>query len=91
MPNQRADHSGFTVWGSWLNDLVDTNAIFQVDLWSDVPASPGNIPFSHPGNPFAARCFSRRRPSAPRCCVTDRLYASNLQENFFNPNVSARR
>jgi hypothetical protein len=81
--------SGFTVWGSWLNDQVDTNAIFQVNLWSDVPALPGNSPFSHPGNLICSAVFLPPQTVGTSVLrYRDSLYASNLQEHFFNPNVS---
>jgi hypothetical protein len=82
--------SGFTVWGSWLNDLVDTNAIFEVNLWSDVPALPANSPFSHPGELLCSAVF--QPPQTVGTSVLryqDRLYAANLQESFFNPNLPA--
>ncbi len=81
--------SGFTVWGSWLNDLVDTNAWFLVNLWSDVPAAAvaGAPGFSHPGSLLCSTVFYPPRTvgtSVQR--YQSSLYASNLQETFFNPN-----
>ena len=59
--------SGFTVWGSWLNDLVDTNATFQVNLWTDVPAVTGSASNSHPGSLLCSAVFSPPRPWVARC------------------------
>jgi hypothetical protein len=79
--------SGFTVWGSWLNDKVDTNAIFQVSLWNDVPAVPGAAPFSQPGSLLCRALFYPPQTVGSSVLrYRDSLYASNLQENFFNPN-----
>jgi HYR domain len=35
------------IWGSWLFDVIDPNAVFTLGIWADVPAQP-NAP-SHPG------------------------------------------
>src|ERR1035437_719446 len=37
--------------GSWLNDAVDSNPVFQLSIYSDVPANP-TVPgsFSQPGD-----------------------------------------
>jgi hypothetical protein len=41
--------SDIHIWGSWRNNLVDTNAItFWLGIYDDVPVSANN-PFSHPG------------------------------------------
>ncbi len=40
--------SDIHIWGSWLNDQMDTNMIFYLAIYDDVPASPTNS--SHPGN-----------------------------------------
>ena len=83
--------SGFRIWGSWLNDLVDTNATFQVSLWSDVPAVIGQSPFSHPGSLLCTSTFYP--PETPQSGGSAVLryqysqYAVNLQETFYNPNV----
>ena len=46
------------LWGSWLNDEADTNVVFQLSIWSDVPATPG-LPasYSHPGEMFWTEMF----------------------------------
>lgn len=83
--------SGFRVWGSWLNDLVDTNAMFQVSLWSDAPAIVGQNPFSHPQTLVCSSLFYPPQASqsggAAILRYQYRLFADNLQENFYNPNL----
>jgi len=79
--------NGITVWGSWLNDVVDTNALFQVGLWTDVPAVPGTTNYSHPGELLCMDVFN-----PPQTIGTSLLRykygldAANLQENFYDPN-----
>jgi hypothetical protein len=83
--------SGFTIWGSWLDDQVDTNAAFQVGLWTDVPAVVGQSPFSHPGSLVCSSLFyPPQTPQSGGAAVLRyqyRQYAANLQEQFYNPNV----
>jgi hypothetical protein len=80
--------NGITVWGSWLNDLVDTNAVFQLGLWTDVPGVPGSVSFSHPGQLICSNIFF-----APQIVGTSvqrykyHLAADNLRESFFNPDA----
>lgn len=79
--------SGFTIWGSWLNDQVDTNATFQVSLWTDVPALVGQSPFSHPGSLVCSSLFYPPQTPGSALHYQYRQYATNLQERFYNPNV----
>ncbi len=81
--------SGFTIWGSWLNDQVDTNALFQVTLWSDVPASPGNSPYSHPGSQLCTMVFSPPQTPGDALRYQYSLFKSGVQENFYNPSPPA--
>ena len=39
--------TGVTIWGSWLNDLIDPNPTFELKFWTDVPAAGGDP--SRPG------------------------------------------
>jgi hypothetical protein len=80
--------SGITIWGSWLSDLVDTNATFVLRLWSDVPVTPGTTnKYSHPGTLLCETTFS-----PPQTVGTSvqrynyHLYANNLTENFYQPD-----
>ena len=79
--------SGFTIWGSWLNDQVDTNALFQVSLWSDVPALPGNSPYSHPGSLLCSTLFSPPQTIGSALRYQYSLFKSNVMETFYNPNL----
>lgn len=79
--------SGFTIWGSWLNDLVDTNATFQVTLWTDVPASVGNTPYSHPGSQLCSALFVPPQTPGGALRYQYSLFRPNLHENFYNPNI----
>ncbi|MCX6924827.1 MAG: hypothetical protein NT154_16690, partial [Verrucomicrobia bacterium] len=47
--------SGVTLWGSWTNNVVDTNAIFRLALWSNGPTS-NNLP-SQPDQALYAEFF----------------------------------
>ena len=67
------------LWGSWLNDNVDPNAIFTLTFWSDVPALPGN-PTSHPGTSLWSQTFG---PGQYGIC----LY-TNLPEPFYTPSAA---
>ena len=81
--------SGITIWGSWLNDQVDTNATFVLRLWTDVPAQPGSTTsFSHPGSLLCETAFSP--PQAVGTSVQRYNYslaAANLQETFYKPDL----
>jgi hypothetical protein len=80
--------SGITFWGSWLNDLVDPNATFVLRLWSDAPATTAGPGYSHPGQFLCQTVFAA--PSTVGTSVQRYQYslvASNLQENFFNPDL----
>ena len=37
------------IWGSWLNDAVDTNASFTLAIWTDVASGTNGANYSHPG------------------------------------------
>ena len=85
-PDQRVQHLG-----TWLNDLVDTNAMFQVSLWTDVPAVIGQSPYSHPGSLVCGSLFNPPQTAQSGGAAVLRYqyhqYAANLQEQFYNPNV----
>jgi hypothetical protein len=84
----RGPISGFTIWGSWLNDQVDTNAMFQVNLWTDVPASAATgLPYSHPGQLICSSVFLPPQTLGSALRYQYSLYRSNVQETFYNPNL----
>lgn len=35
-------------WGSWKDDLIDNILFFQIAIYSDIPADPPQVPYSHP-------------------------------------------
>ena len=46
------------IWGSWLNNLVDSNSLtFTLGIYDDVPVNPTNS-FSHPGNLLWQQTFA---------------------------------
>lgn len=79
--------NGITVWGSWLNDKVDTNTPFRLSLWTDVPTNAANQ-FSHPGELLCSTLFS---PPQTRGTSLQRykygLAASSLNETFYDPDL----
>jgi hypothetical protein len=81
--------NGVTVFGSWLNDIADTNATFRLSLWTDVPVLPGTPnKFSHPGQLICSELFyppSTIGTSVKRYNYS--IYASNLTEFFYNPDL----
>ncbi len=81
----RGPISGFTIWGSWLGDQVDTNANFQVNLWTDVPASAATGLASHPGQLICSSIFSPPQTLGNVLRYQYSLYRANVQEMFWNP------
>ena len=79
-----------TVWGSWLNDVVDTNAIFQLGLWTDVPAiTNGPVPIpSHPGQLLCTqRFYPPSLTGAAPLRYKYRPAVTNVDEKFYDPNL----
>jgi hypothetical protein len=80
--------SGITIWGSWLNDKVDSNAVFQVSLWTDVPADPAGPNYSHPGSLL---CRSTFYPPKTVGTSLERynysLFQDGVHERFYNPDI----
>jgi len=70
--------TGIDIWGSWLNDALDTNALFELRIWSDVAAT-NNTP-SHPGQLLWSQIFPQAEP------YSIGVEASNVcSERFFDP------
>jgi hypothetical protein len=63
------------LWGSWLNDQVDENAIYTLAIWSDVPTN-GPDAYSHPGQLLWTQTYSNGQYT--RC-----PYANQF-ENFYD-------
>ncbi|HXR03568.1 MAG TPA: hypothetical protein VN836_02545 [Verrucomicrobiae bacterium] len=50
--------SDIHIWGSWLNNLVDSNSLtFTLGIYDDVPVNPTNT-YSHPGNLLWQQTFA---------------------------------
>jgi FtsP/CotA-like multicopper oxidase with cupredoxin domain len=71
--------TGISIWGSWLNDLVDSNSRFELKLWTDVPAAGGNP--SRPG-------WQAWRQFFPAGTYTATLVSSNTVQPFYDPSTS---
>jgi PKD repeat protein/FtsP/CotA-like multicopper oxidase with cupredoxin domain len=63
-----------SIWGSWLNDVVDTNVTFELKFWTDVPGSP-----SHPGTNLWQQVFA---PGS----YSNSLTACVNSERFYDPS-----
>lgn len=44
-------------WGSWLEDKIGSIVSFSIKIFSDIPADPPTIPYSHPGIILWERTF----------------------------------
>lgn len=66
--------TGISIWGSWLNNFVDTNTTFELKFWSDVPGSP-----SSPGVQLWRRVFPPRTYS-------NNFAGSVFSETFYDPS-----
>ena len=77
--------NGVSVWGSWLDDKVDPNVVFQLGLWTDVPKQPGTSGFSHPGQLLCMQTFYPPT-STSSLRYKSSLAVSNVQERFYDPN-----
>jgi hypothetical protein len=77
------------IWGSWLFDLVPTNACFCLGIWSDVPATNG-FP-SHPGQQLCTTCFTGTNYiGTPYVNLGyPGVYTNGVYELFFDPNSNA--
>ncbi len=68
------------IWGSWLHDVIDPNAVFTLSIWSDVPKDAAGNP-SHPGMVLWSQPF--RAGEYSQCFYTNR------SEPFFDPVTPA--
>jgi hypothetical protein len=79
--------NGITVWGSWLDDNVDTNVVFQLGLWTDVPKQPGTGNYSHPGQLLCTQTFYPPTSAATSLLrYKASLAVANVLEQFYDPN-----
>ncbi|HZV36428.1 MAG TPA: hypothetical protein VFB72_17760, partial [Verrucomicrobiae bacterium] len=83
--------TGVSVWGSWLNDIADTNATFQLGLWTDVPkiTTNGATAPSHPGQELCSTTFYP--PQAVGTSLQRYQYfpaIPNVHETFYKPDIA---
>ncbi|HTQ51518.1 MAG TPA: hypothetical protein VMJ12_12465, partial [Candidatus Acidoferrales bacterium] len=71
--------SDIHLWGSWLNNLAQTNTInFWLGIYDDVPVGPGNT-FSHPGTNLLWQQWFYPGQYA------ETIWTANAQEQFLDP------
>jgi hypothetical protein len=71
------------IWGSWLNDDIDTNAQFQLEIRSDIPAGGTNL-FSRPGDPlWQSTFYPNGSPGYDYGPVS-----TGVQESFMDPKTT---
>ncbi len=74
--------SDIHLWGSWLNDLAQTNSItFWLGIYDDVPVGTGNT-FSHPGTNLLWQQWFNPGEYA------ESIWTNNAQELFLDPGPS---
>lgn len=66
------------IWGSWLYDITDPQAVFYLSIYTD--SRPPND-YSRPGDLLRSYVFQPGQ-------YTARIYASNVQEDFLDPNLN---
>jgi len=73
--------SDIHIWGSWYDDNPDPSVNilgFHLEIWSDQPANPPTIPFSHP----LARLWQHDFPAGS---FIERIYGAPSPQGFFDP------
>ncbi len=66
-------------WGSWLNDVTIMQPNFKLKIYKDIPASESPTGYSMPGNLLWE--------SPIRLADEVRVYARDLEEGFYDPNL----
>jgi hypothetical protein len=66
------------VRGSWLNDLISTQACFCLGIWTDTPQQGTN--FSRPNQQLCNWCFNPGQYSYS-------IYTNGVSERFYDPNL----
>jgi hypothetical protein len=67
------------IWGSWLNDETIMQPQFRLNIFADIPASESPTGYSMPGNLLWQ--------SPIRSADQIRIYARDLEEGFYDPNL----
>jgi hypothetical protein len=72
--------SDIHIWGSWFMDNPDQTTIvnFHLSIWSDQPAAPPTIPFSHPDTLLWEYDF-------PAGTFIERIYGEPSPQGWFDP------
>ncbi len=70
--------SDIHIWGSWYMDMPIPILNFRLEIWSDQPADPPNIPFSRPLSLLWAYDF-------PAGAFIERPYGIPSPQGFFDP------
>ncbi len=76
--------SDIHIWGSWFNDNDLELPIlgFHLEIWSDQPAEPPGIPFSHPLDLLWAGDYG---PGSPAGTYVERIYGDPSPQGWFDP------
>ncbi|MBM4019397.1 MAG: PEP-CTERM sorting domain-containing protein [Planctomycetes bacterium] len=78
---QRGPITDIHIWGSWLYDQVNPNAVFKLSIHDDVPAGVDpNMLWSHPGQLRWQEFFQPTQYIA-------KPWGTTLEERFYEPNT----
>ncbi len=76
------------LWGSWAGDWFNTNAVFVLGIWSDVPTNTSN-PYSHPGTNLWYQVYSNGQYTicgptyAPEYVFSSTMNYTNRSTNLY--------
>lgn len=76
--------SDIHIWGSWFMDNLNMTSIvnFHLEIWSDQPADPPGIPFSHP---LALLWEGNYGPTSPAGTYIERRYGDDSLQGWYDP------
>jgi len=70
------------LWASYLNNIPpNTNAIFTLSIWTDLPAGSLGTNYSRPGTRLWTQAFTNTQYQV-------RLWVTNVTERFWNPDIT---
>src|SRR5262245_9366361 len=75
------------LWGSWLNDQVDTAPTFKLSIHRDIPAGVGSINFSRPDDSAAGTIRTYIFPPGTFTQRVDPNVPQGQTERFYDPNT----
>jgi hypothetical protein len=67
------------IWGSWLDDLINPNAVFNLSIHADIPAGAGGVNYSQPGQLLWQQSFNPNQYKVQRW--------ETATEDFYDPNT----